>query len=228
MSRSARLLLLLQNLTERRWPVTAARLAAELEVSERTIYRDLAELTSQGVRIEGEAGVGYVLKPGFFLPPLMLNEEEAEAVLLGLGYVYQRGDEVLTKAASSARGKITAALSQQARAGLAAPLATTGPPSPSFPENTVPLSRLRATIRSQNKIRIVYRDGEGRESARTVWPMQLSFMDSARVLVAWCELRQDFRFFRTDRIVSVDEREPYPRRRVDLLREFRAQHNLDR
>ena len=109
-ARSTRLLALLQALRGRRHPVTAAALAQELEVSERTIYRDLSDLTSQGAPIKGEAGVGYILGPGLFLPPLMLTEEETEAVLLGLRYVDQRGDEVLTKAVKSARAKITSGL----------------------------------------------------------------------------------------------------------------------
>ncbi len=225
MSRSARLLLLLQSLTRRRRPVTAAQLATELDVSERTVYRDISELASQGVRVEGEAGLGYVLKPGFFLPPLMLTEEEAEAVLLGLGYVDQRGDEVLTKASSGARAKITDVLSQHARETAMVPLVTTGPPNPAFPANPVSLARLRAVIRAQKKIEIAYLDAEGRSSLRIVWPLQLSFMDNARVLVAWCELREAFRFFRTDRIQSARERDLYPGRRVDLLRDFRAQHS---
>ena len=110
MSRSARLLALLQALRCRRHPVTAATLAGELEVSERTIYRDLSELAAQGAPVEGEAGVGYILRPGLFLPPLMLTEDETEAVLLGLNYVVQRGDDVLTKAAETARAKISTVL----------------------------------------------------------------------------------------------------------------------
>jgi predicted DNA-binding transcriptional regulator YafY len=205
MSRSARLLSLLQALRGRRQPVTAAQLAQALEVSERTIYRDLAELAAQGAPIEGEAGVGYILRPGLFLPPLMLSEEETEAVLLGLRYVDQRGDAVLTKAAADALAKIGSVLSPQAQAALAMPVAVPGPPGFGFPENAVPLADLRAAIRSQKR------------------PLQLGFMDSARVLGAWCELRRAFRFFRTDRIVSAVAGDRYPGRRVDLLRDFRTQ-----
>ena len=107
MSRSARLLSLLQALRGRRYPVTAAELARTLEVSERTIYRDVAQLAAQGAPIQGEGGVGYVLRPGLFLPPLMLSEDETEAVLLGLRYVDQRGDEILIQAATSALAKIS-------------------------------------------------------------------------------------------------------------------------
>jgi predicted DNA-binding transcriptional regulator YafY len=220
-SRSARLLRLLQALRGRRLPVTAAQLAQTMEVSERTIYRDLAELAAQGAPIEGEAGVGYILRPGLFLPPLMLSEDETEAVLLGLRYVDQRGDEVLTRAAADALAKIASVLSQEGQATLCAPLAIPGPPGFGFPENAVPLALLRAAIRSQKRLAIAYIDAERRQTWRTVWPVQLGFMDSARVLAAWCELRSDFRMFRTDRILSAVAGDRYPKRRVDLLRELR-------
>jgi len=222
-SRSSRLLRLLQALRGRRLPVTAAQLAQTMEVSERTIYRDLAELASQGAPIEGEAGVGYILRPGLFLPPLMLNEEETEAVLLGLRYVDQRGDEVLMRAAADALAKIASVLSQEGQAVFSAPLAIPGPPGYGFPDNAVPLTLLRAAIRAQKRLDIAYVDAERRHSRRVVWPVQLGFMDSARVLAAWCELRSDFRMFRTDRILSAVAGDSYPKRRVDLLRELRAQ-----
>src|ERR1700745_2416158 len=119
LSRSPRLLALLQALRCRRRPVTAAALARELQVSERTIYRDLSELASQAAPVQGEAGVGYMLRPGLFLPPLMLTEDETEAVLLGLRYVDQRGDDVLTKAAANAHAKILAVLPQEGKIGCA-------------------------------------------------------------------------------------------------------------
>jgi predicted DNA-binding transcriptional regulator YafY len=224
-SRSARLLVLLQALHGRRHPVTAAELAQSLEVSERTIYRDIAELAAQGAPIDGEAGIGYVLRPGLFLPPLMLTEDEVEAVMLGLHYVDQRGDEILTAAAASALAKIGSVLSPQAQATLAAPLALPGPPVESFPENAVPLTRLRDAIRLGLRLDLTYRDVEDRQSRRVVWPILLAFMDRARVLAAWCELRQDFRMFRTDRILSAVAGERYPTRRTALLRDFRAQLN---
>ena len=227
MSRAARLLLLLQAFRGRRRPVTAAELARSLEVSERTIYRDLAELAAQGAPIEGEAGVGYILRPGLFLPPLMLSEDEVEAVMLGLRYVDQRGDEVLTGAAATALAKIGSVLSSEAQAVLAAPVAIPGPGGYGFPENAVPLSDLRAAIRSQKRLRIAYVDGQRNRTDRVVWPIQLGFTNDARVLAAWCETRRAFRFFRTDRILSAALGERYPARRVDLLRDFRAQIGQD-
>jgi predicted DNA-binding transcriptional regulator YafY len=155
--RSTRLLALLQALRGRRHPVTAAALAQELEVSERTIYRDLSELASQGAPIRGEAGVGYILGPGLFLPPLMLTEDETEAVLLGLRYVDQRGDEVLTEAGRSARTKITSILSPEMQAAAATPLSVPGPDGPDghgFPENAVSLAALRSAIRTRRRIAI--------------------------------------------------------------------------
>jgi predicted DNA-binding transcriptional regulator YafY len=223
-SRSVRLLRLLQALRGRRLPVTASRLAEDLEVSERTIYRDIADLMARGAPISGEAGVGYVLRPGLFLPPLMLDEEEIEAVMLGLRYVDQRGDDVLRKAAGAALAKIGAVLSPQAQASLAAPLTMPGPP-PAFPDNAAPLDRLRQAIRGQTRLDIEYQDVEGRGSQRVVWPIQLGFMDHARVLAAWCELRSDFRLFRSDRIRSVAELDRYPGRRTDLLRRLREHLN---
>lgn len=221
MSRSARLLRLLQAMRGRHHAVTAARLAEELEVSERTIYRDVADLIAQGAPIEGEAGVGYILRPGLFLPPLMLSEDEVEAVLLGLRYVDQRGDEVLQAAASIALAKVSAVLSPQAQAQIVNPLSMPGPPS-TFPKNGAPLDELSTAIRGQKRLDITYEDEQGRRTRRAVWPVQLGFMDRARVLAAWCELRQDFRTFRTDRIIAMAQLERYPGRRVDLARRLRA------
>jgi predicted DNA-binding transcriptional regulator YafY len=222
-SRSSRLLALLQVLRGHRRPVTAATLARELEVSERTIYRDLSELAAQGAPIQGEAGVGYVLRPGLFLPPLMLSEDETEAILLGLRYVDQRGDDVLMKAAANARAKITAVLSREMQATADAPLSIPGPDGSGFPDNKVPLALMRSAIQTQRRLAIEYVDDRERRTGRVVWPIQLGFMDRARVLTAWCELREAFRFFRTDRIFSAELLDRYPARRADLLRDFQAQ-----
>lgn len=223
MSRSTRLLLLLQALRRRRRPVTAAALARELEVSERTIYRDLSALAAQGAPIQGEAGVGYVLGAGLFLPPLMLSEDETEAVLLGLRYVDQRGDNVLTQAAENARAKILAILSPDMQRTASTPLTIPGPDGKRFPGNTVPLSTLRSAIRTQRKLAIDYVDGQGSPTHRMLWPIQLGFMDEARVVTGWCEMRRAFRFFRTDRILSAVLGDRYPGRRSDLVRDFKAQ-----
>lgn len=223
MGRSTRLLALLQALRGRRHPVTAAALAREMEVSERTIYRDLATLADQGAPIQGEAGIGYVLGPGLFLPPLMLTEHETEAVLLGLRYVDQRGDDILIKAAGDARAKIATMLSREMQATAEAPLSLPGPGRTKFPENKVPLALLRSAIKAQSRLAIAYMDEQERRTDRVVWPIQLGFTDSARVLAGWCELRHAFRFFRTDRILSAEPGDRYPTRRAELMRRFQAQ-----
>jgi predicted DNA-binding transcriptional regulator YafY len=152
----------------------------------------------------------------------MLSEDETEAVLLGLQYVDQRGDEVLTQAATRALAKISSVLSPAVQSVLTAPMAIAGPNGFGFAKDIVPLSDLRTAIRSQLRLELEYTEGERRSTKRIVWPLQLGFMDRARVLVAWCELREDFRFFRTDRIQAVLAKERYPVRRVDLLRDLKV------
>ncbi len=223
MSRTTRLLTLLQALRGKKRPVTAAVLAAQLEVSERTLYRDIAELTALGAPIFGEAGVGYVLRSGLFLPPLMLNAEETEAIVLGLRYVDQRGDEVLSRAAANALAKIADVLDPNAQEALRNPTLLPGPPGFGYPENRVALNVFREAIRHQSKLHIDYADASQTQSQRLIWPLALGFLNEVRVVVAWCELRGTYRTFRTDRVAAADARgERYPGRRSDLLRGWRT------
>jgi predicted DNA-binding transcriptional regulator YafY len=223
LARTTRLFALLQLLRGKSRPVTAAALAASLDVSERTVYRDIAELSAQGAPIEGEAGLGYVLRPGLFLPPLMLGDDETEAVVLGLRYVDQRGDDILSHAAREALAKIGAVLSPAAQETLRNPVALPGPGGWGFPKNAVDLSVLRAAIKAQAKLEIAYEDAARVRSKRVVWPIALAFANEARVLIAWCEMRQAYRTFRTDRIAAAARRERYPGRRAALLAQWRAE-----
>ena len=157
----------------------------------------------------------------------MLTEDETEAVLLGLRDVDQRGDEVLTEAGRSARAKIISILSPEMQAAAAAPLSVPGPDGHVFPENAVSLGVLRFAIRTQRRIAIQYTDDEARRTERIIWPIQLGFMNNARVLTAWCELRAAFRFFRTDRIGAAEPLDRYPARRGDLLRDFQIELRAD-
>src|SRR5271166_3459360 len=220
MARSERLLQLLEALRRHRRPVAGAVLAAELGVSPRTIYRDIASLQAQGATIKGEAGVGYILEPGFMLPPLMFSEEEIEAIVLGSRWVAERGDETLSRAGRGALAKILAVLPPDLRNEAELPSLIVGPGKVSAGEQELPL--IRAAIRRERKLMIAYMDSDDALTLRTVWPFALAYFDRTRMVVAWCELRNGFRHFRTDRIQSIDLIDVrYPRRRVQLLAEWR-------
>lgn len=223
MSRAERLLELMQCLRRHRHPVSGSALAEELGISLRTIYRDIASLQAQGAQIEGEPGIGYVLRPGFTLPPLMFSEEEIEAISLGTQWVASRTDSSLSKAARNALAKISAVLTPELRRKLADSTLQVGPLGPcgSSLTNDVELELIRTAIRSEYKITIQYQDEKGDKSTRTIWPFVLGFFERVQVVGAWCELRQSFRHFRADRLLSVDILETsYPRRRHDLLKEW--------
>lgn len=224
MSRAERLLDLIQVLRRHRRPVSGRALAEETGVSLRTLYRDIATLQAQGARIDGEPGVGYVLRPGFLLPPLMFSEEEIEALVLGSRWVAERGDARLGAAARDALAKITAVLPADLRDGADASTLLVGPAETAA---DIDLALIRQAIRTERKIAISYRDGAGAASRRTVWPFALGFFDRVRVVVAWCELRGSFRHFRTDRIADLSVLETrYPRRRQALLKEWRAAEGI--
>jgi predicted DNA-binding transcriptional regulator YafY len=226
MSRAERLLQLMQVLRRHRRPVSGAALARELKISIRTLYRDIASLQAQGAHIDGEPGMGYVLKPGFMLPPLMFSEEEIEALVLGSRWVADRGDPELAEAALNVLAKVGAVLPADLRNELEGSTLLIGPPTPSSVGNAE-LPKIRRAIRTQRKLEIRYRDLKGEETSRTIWPFALGFFERVRVLAAWCELRTGLRHFRTDRIVAlVVARQPYPRSRHLLLAEWRATHRV--
>lgn len=249
MSRTARLLDLLQLLRRHRHPVSGAAIAAELGISLRTLYRDIGTLQAQGAAIDGAPGLGYVLREGFVLPPLMFSAEELEAVVLGMRWVVQRGDGPLAAAARDALAKINAVLPPALQAELQSstllvarlrpePAETISATAntPAAPPNAPPpqpgladqhTAGVRRAIRQQHKLAIGYRDGSGRTTQRTVWPFALGYFDRAQVVVAWCELRGDIRHFRCDRIAAVtplDER--YPQRREALLQAWREREGI--
>lgn len=225
MSRAERLLALMQLLRRRRAPASGADLAQELGISLRTVYRDIASLQAQGAAIEGEAGIGYVLRPGFTLPPLMLTEEEIEALVLGSRWVARHTDPELAEAARNALAKIHAVLPSQLRHELESNALLV--PAPGVPPPQALLANVRRAIRGERKLRIAYRDGQGDASQRVVWPFALGFFEQARMVSAWCELRVAYRHFRVDRIVDLEMlAERYPRPRQQLLKEWRASENI--
>ena len=221
MSRSERLLDLIQALRRHRRPVSGRTLAGELGVSLRTVYRDIATLQGQGADIAGEPGVGYVLRPGFMLPPLMFSEDEIEALVLGSRWVARRADGPLAAAAGNALAKIAAVLPPDLSEDLDATTLLVAPTSQAA-HDVVDLAAIRQAIRSEHKIAIGYTDEHGAASKRVVWPFALGFYERVRVMMAWCELRADFRTFRTDRITRLTATDArYPRRRQALLKAWR-------
>jgi predicted DNA-binding transcriptional regulator YafY len=220
MSRTHRLFDLLQMLRGRRRPVSGAELAREAGISLRTLYRDILALQALGAGIDGEAGVGYVLKPGFLLPPLMFSAQEIEALTLGLQWVARRTDAEMALAAGNAMAKVSAVLPADLRVKMEDEALLVAP-SRALPQ-AVPLTLLRRVLSEERKLAISYADEKGAKTQRVVWPVTLGFTDTTRILVAWCELRSDFRHFRTDRIETADmlsDRTPRPRRA--LLKEWR-------
>ncbi len=227
MSRSERLFDLLHALRGHRHPISGKTLAEQVGVSIRTLYRDIATLQALGAEIEGEPGVGYVLKPGFLLPPLMFTAEEIEALVLGSRWVADRTDNPLRDAARSALARIGAVLPAELRDHLDASSLLIGP-GQDIPPDGADLSMLRRSIRMERKLILCYRDAVGAQSERIIWPFALAFFDSVRVLLAWCELRQGFRHFRTDRILSAQISETrYPRHRGILLKEWKQAEGID-
>jgi predicted DNA-binding transcriptional regulator YafY len=205
MRRADRLFQIIQILRRSSRPVTADDIARELEVSLRTVYRDTADLIGQRVPIRGEAGLGYVLDDDFDMPPLMLTPDEIEAAVLGAQWVAGRGDATLARAANDLIAKIAAAVPERLRSLIATPSIGTRPPCESrVVQDGIDIARARAWIRSGHKIQIDYRDIRGEASQRVIWPVIIGYFENARMLAGWCELRQDFRHFRTDRIIRAE------------------------
>lgn len=223
MRRAERLLQLIQILRRHRRPVTGDVIARELEISLRTVYRDIAALIADRVPIRGEAGVGYVLGEGFDLPPLMFTPDELEAVMLGLRWVTRRGDSDLSRAAQDTVAKIGTVLPENLRPFLF-DAALLVPPHARLAEDRVDVALLRSAIREGRKVSLGYRSEDGRETQRIVWPIAVAYFDAQRLIIGWCELRQAFRSFRTDRIIAMavlDEK--YKARRKVLLKQWQEE-----
>jgi len=210
MRRADRLFDIIQILRGAARPVTAAALAGELEVTVRTIYRDIAALQASRVPIEGAPGLGYVLRRGFDLPPLMFTSEEADAIAIGVRLLRRLRDPKLQVAADSVLAKLAAVVPQPLQSHLvAAPVYISDGEAPAV--TGVDLAYLRGAIHDTRKMSITYVDEGGRHSCRTIWPLAMAYYVDVTLIGAWCELRRDFRHFRVDRILSsqpLDERFP--------------------
>jgi predicted DNA-binding transcriptional regulator YafY len=210
----------MQVLRRHRGTVSGETLARETGVSLRTIRRDIATLQSIGAHIDGEAGVGYILRPDFLLPPLSFTEEEVQALVVGAQWVSRHGDEALALAVQNALAKINGVLTPEMRAELddnALYIVRKRKEA-----SVLDLAQVRLAMREQRKMHIGYADNNGAISQRTIWPIMLGFVESQRLIAAWCESSGDFCRIRTDRIVTVDLLdERYPRARRQLVKEWR-------
>ncbi|MBN8611131.1 MAG: YafY family transcriptional regulator [Deltaproteobacteria bacterium] len=228
MRRADRLFEIIQVLRRASRPQTASEIAAKIETSQRTVYRDIAALIGQRVPIRGEAGVGYVLERGFDLPPLMLTPDEIEAVVLGSQWVIAHADPSLARAAVDVLAKVAHVLPKGLRDVVDEPTVGTPPTRHRRATLDVDVRRLRAWCREGRKLALRYVDEQGTTSERTVWPFLIGYVSTMQVLVAWCELREDFRYFRTDRLLAVsflDTR--YPERRASLRRRWTEQRETE-
>ncbi|MBL4807680.1 MAG: YafY family transcriptional regulator [Rhodobacteraceae bacterium] len=219
MLKSHRLMQVMQILRSQPPPIRAEDLAFELHVSQRCIYRDITALRGMGAIIDGEAGFGYTLTEDPALPPMMFSHDEIEALVLGLREVRHVGDPVLAKAADNALSKIKATLPDRLRGQLDHAILYTKR-FQDRPKISIDVSALRAAIRAENMIEISYSDAKQAISQRQVLPLGIVYMDAVLMLMAWCNLRQDFRAFRLDRIQTLTKTDTSFRpRRAAMLRD---------
>ena len=202
MRRGDRLFELIEILRRAKGPISAQTIGLELGVTKRTVYRDVAALIGQGVPINGEAGVGYILEPGFHMPPLMLTPDEIEAVTLGMLWVQSRGEPELAVAAEKLIAKLEAVAPQKYQTSFWEPVVSVAPVNP--PAEVLGAASIRLAIRHKKKIEITYADRSDQRTHRRIWPILLGYRDTSRIIAAWCEMREGFRYFRTERILEAE------------------------
>lgn len=218
MRKAERLFEIIQILRLAKKTVTAAEIAAQLEVTIRSIYRDIAALQAMRVPIEGERGIGYILRPGFTLPPLMLSIEETEAIVLALALLDRTGDAELRRAARQVNRKIAAVVPQPLGQMFSTnSLHAWGTIAP-VPE-AIDLALVRRAIRDEQKLRIAYRDEQGNATERAIRPVALIYYSQTANIVAWCELRDAIRNFRADRVEHCEPADDFFPGQGDRLRQ---------
>jgi predicted DNA-binding transcriptional regulator YafY len=223
MRRADRLFRIVQLLRRRRTVVTAAQIAGKLEISERTVYRDLRDLVTSGTPIDGEAGVGYRLRPGYDLPPLMFDREEIQALVLGARIVAQFGDPALARASESILSKVAGVLPPELEP-LLADTRLFVPNTRSRARSAAGLAVAREALVAQRRIRLTYANERGEETERTIRPPGVFFWGKTWTLAAWCELRVGFRNFRLDRISAATIGERFEEEPGRTLRDMLTQY----
>jgi predicted DNA-binding transcriptional regulator YafY len=227
MRRGDRLFEIIEILRRSREPISGQSIGEDLGVTKRTIYRDISALISQGVPIQGEAGVGYVLEAGFHMPPLMLTSDEIEAAILGAQWVRTRGEPELAAAAEKLLTKIETVAHGRFETSFVQPAVSVAPAEQ--PPEVLGAADIRFAIRQRLKIELTYRSFDDALTDRVIWPILLGYRDTGRIVAAWCELRQGYRYFRTDRVIRGEVLTEKIPRRMDLLRaEWRAAMDEER
>ncbi len=218
MRRTERLFQIIQILRSTRSPITGREFADELEISLSTLYRDMAELHAQRIPITGEAGVGYVLDDGYDMPPLMLTADELEAAALGAAWVASEADPSLSRAARDLVAKLSTAIPKELRPVV---LDASSKPIHTRVKVSEPFdgALLRHAIRERYRLQLIYTDRDGSTTDRIVWPLLIAFLDRTRYLVGWCETKEDYRHFKTERVNELKVLgDKYPGRRAALLK----------
>lgn len=201
MRRADRLFDIIQRLRTASRPVTAAEIADDLEVTSRTVYRDIATLQARRVPIEGAPGIGYVLRKGFDLPPLMFTIDEVEAIAVGARLVHRLRDPKLQEAAEAVLAKVSVVLPARLRSHIVeTPIYVS--PGMAAEAQGADLAEIRAAIRDSRKLYIAYTDEGGRRTNRAIWPIAMAYYVDVTLVGAWCELRSDYRNFRVERITA--------------------------
>lgn len=217
MRRADRLFEIIQILRRRKM-ARAQDLAQKLEVSERTVYRDIRDLMASGVPIEGEAGVGYILRGGYDLPPVMFNEQEIEALVLGVRIVETWADTKLAQAAGDVLAKVESVVPERLRRHMAE-TALLAPADHRAEPIAIDPGDLRFAIRNRRKVHFNYRDAQDQRSERNAWPLAMAFFGPVWILASWCEMRRDFRSFRLDRMADLavldDTFQPEPDKTIE-------------
>jgi len=223
MRRADRLFQIVQLLRRRRTVVTAAQIAGKLEISERTVYRDIRDLIQAGTPIDGEAGVGYRLQPGYDLPPLMFDREEIQALVLGARIVAQFGDPALARASESILGKVAGVLPKELEP-LLADTRLFVPKTRSGTRASAALAVAREALVAQRRLHVKYASEKGEETERVIRPLGLFFWGKTWTLAAWCEMRTGFRNFRLDRINAAVVGEGFEEESGRTLRDMLQQY----
>lgn len=222
MRRTERLFQIIQILRSTRSPITGRELAEELEVSLSTLYRDMAELTAQRIPITGEAGVGYVLDDGYDMPPLMLTADELEAAALGATWVAAEADPTLARAARDLVSKLSQAIPKELRP-IVLDASSKAMRTQSKISEKFDGALLRHAIRQRYRVQLVYKDRDGKTTDRIIWPLLIAFLDRTRYIVGWCETKQDYRHFKTERVKELKVLgDKYSGRRTALLKGWEA------